>query len=405
MARVLAVLDPAEAERQMRAYVGAAVTRGDYRGASVTTGRLADLCRASGRLAEALTLIEQGAGYTRQAGLGPWTQLAGEARRLQVLSEMGQADQVLAEVRRLRDRMQALPAAPGPDETMTPWNIRETLIDTGRYAARQLERWEDALDLNAANLASMRDRGAPAVETSRAMYNDYAPLLRLGRTGDALALLLECRRVFQDARDIQALGNTFSALADTEEARGHGDVAIGLERDALRYKYLAEDVTAIAVGYHNLGNYLRRHARQAAPALACHLAAVLIRAITGAEGSEDSVWAAVADLRALYGESDEDSIHAAAPGPGKPGPRSAPLASSGPPADATPYVDVPVDVPDLCRRVSEASGTDLAGLLAVPVSEQDALKQLYQEVVVAVREAASRGNGEDDATVPSGGGG
>jgi tetratricopeptide (TPR) repeat protein len=411
LARVLAVLDPAEAERQMRSHVDAAVTRGDYRGASVTTGRLADLCRASGRLAEALNLTEQQAGYTRQAGLGPWTQLAGEARRLQVLSEMGQADQVLAEVRRLRDRMQALPMTPGPDETMTPWNIRETLLGTGRYAARQLERWEDALDLNAASLASMRDRSAPAVETARAMYNDYAPLLRLGRTGEALALLLECRRVFQDARDIQALGNTFSALADTEEARGHGDVAIGLERDALRYKYLAEDVTAIAVGYHNLGNYLRRHARQPAPALACHLAAALIRAITSAEGSEDSIRAAVADLRALGGDSDKDSIRAATPGPGEPRPHAAPLAVAAPASastapDAAPYVDVPpVEVPDLCHQVSEASGTDLAGLLAVPASEEDALEQLYQEVVDAVREVASRGDGEGDATVPSGEGG
>ena len=249
----------------------------------------------------------------------------------------------------------------------------------------------------------MRDRGAPAVETARAMYNDYAPLLRLGRTEEALALLLECRRVFQDARDIQALGNTFSALADAEEARGHGDVAIGLERDALRYKYLAEDVTAVAVGYHNLGNYLRRHARQPAPAMACHLAAALIRAITGAEGTEDSIHAAATDLRALGGDSDEDSIGAAALGTVEPGPHAAPLAhaSAGPPPDATPYVDAPpVDVPDLCRRVSEASDTDLAGLLAVPVSEEDALEQLYQEVVAALRELASRGDGEDDATVP-----
>ena len=48
---------------------------------------------------------------------------------------MGQADKVLAEVQGLRDRMQALPAAPGPDETVSPWSVREILLDTGRQAA------------------------------------------------------------------------------------------------------------------------------------------------------------------------------------------------------------------------------------------------------------------------------
>ena len=76
----------------------AAVATGDYRAASVTAGRLTDLCRDSGRLAEALALADQTADYTRQAGLGPWTQLSDEVRRLQVLTTMGQASQVLAEV-------------------------------------------------------------------------------------------------------------------------------------------------------------------------------------------------------------------------------------------------------------------------------------------------------------------
>ena len=89
LAMVLGVIDPAAAERQMRAYLDAAVVRGDYRAASVTAGRLAGLCTDSGRLAEALALTGQQAGYTRRAGLGPWTQLADEVRRLQVLNAMG----------------------------------------------------------------------------------------------------------------------------------------------------------------------------------------------------------------------------------------------------------------------------------------------------------------------------
>jgi tetratricopeptide (TPR) repeat protein len=345
LARVLTVLEPAAGERQMRDYLDAAVARGDHRGASVTAGRLADLCMGSGRLAEALALTEQKAGYTRQAGLGPWTQLADEGQRLQVLNEMAQAERVLAEVQGLRDRMQALSAAPGPDETIPPWNVREALLATGSDAARQLGRWQDALELNTAQVVSMRERGAPATVTARAGFNDYFPLLRLGRTEEALALLLECRQVFQDARDIGALGKTLSALASIEDQRGHGDAAIGLERDALRYKYLAGDVTSIAVSYNNLGNYLRRHARQLAPALACHLAAALIYTLTGADGS---VRAAAADLHDFG-------------------------------ADAIP----PVDVAALCRQVGDIPGTDMAGLLAAltpdPVAAGQALRDLIAQ--------------------------
>ena len=261
-ARVLQVIDPAAAEAQLRSYLDDTVASGDYYAASAVSGRLVDICRGSGRLAEALTLAVQMAGYTRQAGLGPWTQLSDEGQRLQVLNEMGQAVRVLAEVERLRDRMQTLPATPGPSRDVAPWNVREALLDIGRYAARELGRWEEALDLSAEQTASKRGRRAPAADVARSRFNDYWPLLRLGRTHEALDLLLDCRQVFKDANDTGALGKTLSALADTENERGHGEAAIRMERDALRYTYLAGDVLAITVSYHNLGSYLGRHARQ-----------------------------------------------------------------------------------------------------------------------------------------------
>jgi hypothetical protein len=378
LARVLTVLDPAAGERQMRASLDAAVAASDYRSASVIAGRLADLCRASGRLAEALTLAEDMIGYTRQAGLGPWTQLADEGRRLQVLADMGQAELVLAEVRRLRVRMRDLPAASGPDETAIPWNVREGLLDTGRYAARQLGRWQDALDLNAELIASLRGRSAPAAGIALSRFNDYSPLLRLGRIDDALALLLDCRRVFHDARDPGMLGKTISALADVENARGHGDAAIALERDALRYTYLAGDVLAIAVSYHNLGNYLRRHARQPAPALACHLAAAVIRALTGAEGADRSLAAALTDLRSLLAEDVDGSTPATVPVLGKLGSAAA----------------LPADLRGLCAHVGDIPGADLAALLAALAPEATG-EQVYAQLAAAVREAADQQDKDD----------
>jgi tetratricopeptide (TPR) repeat protein len=207
--------------------------------------------------------------------------------------------------------------------------VREILLDIGRDAARQLGRLDEALDLNAAQIASMHDRRAPASDIARAMFNDYAPLLRLDRTNEALDLLVYCRRVFEDAHDTRMLGNTLSGLASAENKRGHREPAIRLQRDALRYKYLAEDATGIAVSYHNLGNYLSSQAIQRAQAFACHLAAALIRTLASISRAGNSVQDASTDLREL----GDTAV-------------------------------LPLDVADLSRQVGDIPGTDLPGLIA-----------------------------------------
>ena len=93
--------------------------------------------------------------------------------RLQLLADLGRYDEVLAEVEALRPRMDALPLTGTQDETAMPWNVRETLLDTGRQAAMELERWEQALSLNAEVVASTKARGASALEVTRSRYNDY----------------------------------------------------------------------------------------------------------------------------------------------------------------------------------------------------------------------------------------
>jgi hypothetical protein len=317
---------------------------------------LVDLCFRTGRLTEALALADQMTGYTRQAGHGPWTQLLDEATRLQVLNAMGeeQASQVLAEVRRLRAHMDSLPATPGEDEVATPWNVREVLLDIGRNAARRLDRWQDALDLNAEVIASKRDRNAPAADIAQAMFSDYYPLLQLDRTDEALALLRECRQAFEDAKDVRLLGMALTGLADVENRRGHGDAAIRMAHDALRYKYLAGNTTGIAVSYHNLGDYLLGHAHQPAPALASHLAAALIYSLTGAEGASDSVRAAATDLR-----------------------------EAG--ADVTP----PTDAADLRRQLGDILGTDLAGLLKAVSPDADATSQVLRSLIAQAQALAA----------------
>jgi tetratricopeptide (TPR) repeat protein len=357
LARVLMEINQAVAERVMRDHMEAAATRGDYSAASVAAMWLVDLCRRGGRLAEALTLADQMIGYTRRAGHGPWTVLHDEAQRLQVMGATGQAaGDVLAQVQRLRVHMDSLPPTPGQNEVAPPWQVREMLLDVGRDAARQLGQWRDALDLNAEVIASKRDRNATAADIAQARFSDYYPLLQLKRADEALALLQECRRVFEDPWNIRLLGMTLAGLADVESARGHGEAAIRLTHDALRYKYLAGNVIGVAVSYHNLGDYLLGHRRQPAAALASHLAAALICSLTGAEGADDSVRAAAIDLR-----------------------------EAG--ADAAP----PTDAAALGRQLGEIPGTDLTLLLKAisPAKDLAASGQVLRALVARARALAA----------------
>jgi tetratricopeptide (TPR) repeat protein len=352
---VLRVIAPAAAESHLRTFLDSVLSAGNYRAASVAAGQLFAVCMDSGRLEEALLLTGQALGYARQAGLGPWSELGEEVRRLQVLNEMGDARQVLAEVGVLRDRMNALPPAQYPAETTAPWGVREALLHVGRHAADQLEHWEDSLSFNSACVASQRDRRAPDTDIAMTRYNEYVPLLALQRRDEAVSVLLHCRQVFADARDARMLGKILTSLARIDHERGHGDAAIRLQLDALSYSFLAGDVTDIANGYHNLGILLDVHARQPAPALASHLAAALICALTGIAGTDHSIHSAKITLRA----------HGSAAVP-------------------------PVNVADLCRRVGEIPGTDLPGLLAKLSPDPETADNALGEIIKAARRLAGR---------------
>ena len=341
-ARALGVINPAAAAQKYQQLLAAAVARKDYQNASIIAGDLINDRLQAGRLAEALQLAEDKIGYTRQAGYGPWTQLSDQVRRLQILSFMGRSEQVLAEVQQLRDHMATLPATSQQPETVTTFDVRELLLDAGRRAARSLGRWQEALELNAGQLASQTTRGAPQTEIARARFNDYGPLLQLGRLDQAIELLMHCRQVFEGADDIGMLGKVLSALANAEDNRGHRDVATGLERDALRYKYLANDLDGIQVSHHNLGSYLLSSGQPAA-ALAHHLSSALLCLVTGTAQAEQSVTAAGQDLRA-----GGDSA-------------------------------VPADVAELCRVAGQVPGVHLDRLLAAltdPQTAEHALREL-----------------------------
>jgi len=266
----------AEAEPILRDVIARGAAQGDYRVASGGAGELVNLLRISGRLEEALKVAEEMAAYARQAGLGPWTQLGTETVRLQVRSALGRYDEVLTEVESLRPKMDALPPTSEADETANPWNVREMLLDTGRKAAVDSERWETALVLNAEVVKAKLARGADALEVARTRFSDYGPLLRLRRDDDARALLLSCRAVFEAERDIEMLGNVYGALADLEDKTGGRDEAVRFAKAALSYQYQAGQPEVCGISHNNLANYLRRQGADPATVLAHSLADAVI---------------------------------------------------------------------------------------------------------------------------------
>jgi hypothetical protein len=265
----------------LRALLKRAVEKEKFTQASGLAGVLANLLRCTGRTSEALTIIESKTDYTRRAGLVPWTRLADEAWRLQLLNVLGKYDEVMRRVTELRDEMKILPDPPGSNETVYVWNVREATLDTGHSAAISLEQWQQALDLNAELLQSKRMRGATPLEQAKFRFNDYAPLLRLGRHADAGSILTECRAVFERENAIDALGRVFSALGNLENNLAHRAEARRFEETALRFKYIAGDPRDIGVSHFNLANYITRDKGAWRDALAHRRAAVLISVLTG----------------------------------------------------------------------------------------------------------------------------
>ncbi|MEU0557443.1 AAA family ATPase [Dactylosporangium sp. NPDC006015] len=281
LGRAVTGVDVVEGERLLRTALDRAVAAGDHRHAAAVAWDLVILCIGLGRLREALDLAGQAAEYSRQAGRGRWTQLADQARRLQIVYLLGQPEQVLTEVRRLIAGLDQLPPQPGADDAVNPFDVREILLNLGVHAATTLGQWQEALDFNAGNVASLRGRAAGEHAIASARFIDYGPLIRLGRLEDAEQLLLSCQQVFEQHHDVPNLAKTLGARAGLADERGHLDEAIGLEHAALRLTYTHPDAAALAVSHHNLAGHLRGAGVDPAGQLAHHLAAAVISQLTG----------------------------------------------------------------------------------------------------------------------------
>jgi tetratricopeptide (TPR) repeat protein len=244
--------------------LSSALAAGDLRQSWVAAGFLVNRHITDGRLQAALELAAKREAYARLGGLGPWTRLASAANRLAVQQRMGQHAPVLAEIDRLRIRLDQLPDDDPDDsdpasapELVTPWSVREDLLETGNEAAGALGQWQRALDMSTEALASMRGRGESGYGLAAWQRQSAEWLVRLGRLAEAAALLADCQQAAADRGYREDVAYVLSIRADLEEARGRPDTAADLERASLRLRY-AEDLgpDTIAACHRRLGYVL-----------------------------------------------------------------------------------------------------------------------------------------------------
>lgn len=247
-----------EAEAALREVITSCVADEEYRLASVASNDLFNLLMSTGRFEEARQSAEETAHYTRRARLGPWTQLGDEARRLQALNALGRYSEVLVAVEQHRAEMKCLPEESAAEEAASSWNVRETLLDVGGFAALHLGQLETVLAFNAENNEYKRKRGAGELEIARSRFNDYGPLLTLRRYSEARKLLEYCRAVFERMSSFSELGAVYTGLARLESEQGNSVLAARFEQTAIRYKYQVNEPENCAISHNNFANYIER---------------------------------------------------------------------------------------------------------------------------------------------------
>lgn len=266
-----------------------------------------------------------------------------------------QTEQALAELHQLRERMLANQGKVADwVGQYDPWAVRETLLEAGCRAATGLGRWDEALEMNSAWLASIRARGAGQIDVARACFADVRPLLELGRADEAMRLLRWCREAAEREQDFEMLGAVLSALAHIEDDQDRGRAAVQLSRDALRFAYMAGRATNISVSHGRLGYYLRCQFDQPNAAIAHHLAAALIQVVSDGAAEESSVRAVATDLR-VFGYA----------------------------------ATLPADVAELCNAAADAPGVSLEQLLSGITTNERMLQQALDELIGRARALAA----------------
>ncbi|MFD8806420.1 CHAT domain-containing protein [Streptomyces sp. NPDC059597] len=230
-------------------------------------------------------------GFPGEPGLSaPQPQMESETwlDDLQEAYEQGDFHRVLGHLTRLRDQSVLTPPADSSPRGREIRRLIESALEMGFRAAVGLREWQRALDLNNDLLDLMRQRMAVRAESVRVEFHNHAPLMALGRFDDARELLLRVRRTAEQGDDSKLLGMVMGSQAGLEYLQGHVEVAVRLQREALRHSTEAGDLHDLSIGHLNLGN-MHVAADEPLQALCNHLIGAVIECVRGGVTTSDSV--------------------------------------------------------------------------------------------------------------------
>jgi tetratricopeptide (TPR) repeat protein len=216
-----------------------------------------------GRLDEAREMYRSSATFARRAGRPEVDIVGAELESLRIGIQTGETATALPEVeRRLAlvrvwwDRAnQGEKVIEAPDRELLA-RCYVTALDIAESANRELEHWQTCLDLLDEMERVRAEAGRSQYELTQTRFNRYGPLLRLGRVGEARAVLEECLEVYRQAEAHQDEARVLIALASVWYEYGDVGQATGIARKALalfnRFPYPANR----GISHHNLAGYL-----------------------------------------------------------------------------------------------------------------------------------------------------
>ena len=260
---------------------------GNWSDVGVTCGNWASALHNAGQLDASRAMQLRSAEVRTRAG-EPGVDVVGselEALRIDVMQ--GKAREALPSIATLLDPVrtwwqahragQSVPEAPDSDVL---GRVLIAGLDIAVQANLALEQWAACLALLEEIEQVQRDRGESRHEMARTRFNQYGPLLKLGRLDQAQAVIEDCLDVYREAGYLAEQARALSALAHLWKERNDLDQAIGLERQALTLRNRLPDPAGRAISHNNLSSNLDQ-AGQLEDMARHSLAAITYRLVIG----------------------------------------------------------------------------------------------------------------------------
>ncbi len=232
---------------------------------ATVTGNWAGALRNVGQLDAAKAMLLRSAEAEGKAGRPAVNIVGSELEALRIDVMQGRAEQAWPDIETRLDQVRGwwqaheqgatVPEAP---DTEFLGRVLVSGLDIAQEAKRALEHWEDIIALLEEIEAVQEARGESEQQRARTRFNQYGPLLRLGRLDEAQRILEHCLAMERRAGDLMGESKVLSALADLWYTRGNPQQAAELERKALAVRNRLPDPGDRAISHNNLSNYLNR---------------------------------------------------------------------------------------------------------------------------------------------------